>query len=57
MKLWKWITLYTVFLLILSGCAGSTPVPKQDIVIDTTLPMVKITKNGILPDMQAIAFE
>ena len=57
MKLWKWITFYTVFLLILSGCASSAPVPKQDRVVDATLPMVKITKNGILPDMQAIAFE
>ena len=57
MKLWKLITFYTVFLLILSGCVSSTPVPKQDRVIDASLPMVQITKNGILPDMQAIAFE
>ena len=57
MKLWKWITFYTVFLLILSGCASSAPVPKQDTVIDETLPMVKMTENGILPDMKAIAFE
>jgi len=57
MKLWKLTTFYTVFLLILSGCAGSIPVPKQEIVVDSTLPMIKITKNGVLPDMQAIAFE
>jgi len=57
MKSWKWITLYTAFLLTFSGCVGSAPVPKQETVIDATLPLVKITKNGIIPDMQAIAFE
>jgi len=57
MKSWKWITLFTAFLLIFSGCVGSVPAPQQEAAIDTTLPMVKITKNGILSDMQTVAFE
>jgi len=48
--------LCTASLLILSGC-GASPKPKDEPVIDTTLPIVKLTENGTLVDMNAIAFE
>lgn len=56
MKLWTLATLCTASLLILSGC-GASPKPKDEPVIDTTLPIVKLTENGTLVDMNAIAFE
>ena len=55
MKLWTPTTLWTVSLLILSGCA-TTPKPK-DVVVDSTLPVVSLTKSGIIIDMKSIAFE
>ena len=57
MKLWTQSTLWIVFLLILSGCDGITPTPKENVVIDNTLPIVALTKNGVIVDMKTIAFE
>ncbi len=57
MKLWTLTTLCTVSLLILSGCTQTTPTPKKEVQIDTTLPVVELTKNGVFADMNAIAFE
>ncbi|QSZ42228.1 hypothetical protein GJV85_08915 [Sulfurimonas aquatica] len=56
MKLWIPSTLLTASLLILSGC-GTSPKPEDIVVIDTTLPIVELTQNGIITDMNAIAFE
>ncbi len=57
MKLLTLSTLFTASLLILSGCSGVSPKPKKEVVIDNTLPMVTLTKNGTVVDMKAIAFE
>lgn len=56
MKLWTLITLCTASLLILSGC-GAKPTPKKEAVVDDTLPIVKLTNNGTIADVNAIAFE
>lgn len=56
MKLWTLVTLCTASLIILSGC-GARPVPKKEAVIDDTLPIVKLTKNGTIVDVNAIALE
>lgn len=56
MKLWTLSTLCTASLLILSGCATS-PTPPKEIKIDTTLPKVEFTKNGVVVDMKTVAFE
>ena len=57
MKLWTLSTFCAASLLIFSGCVGSTPTPKEEIVIDESYPVVTLTKNGIIPDMTSIAFE
>jgi len=57
MKLWTLSTFCAASLLVLSGCGGATPKPKEEVVIDDTLPMVTLTKNGTVVDMKAIAFE
>ncbi|RLA79915.1 MAG: hypothetical protein DRG78_11965 [Epsilonproteobacteria bacterium] len=57
MKLWTLSTFCAASLLVLSGCGGATPKPKEEVVIDNTLPMVTLTKNGTVVDMNAIAFE
>ncbi len=57
MKLWILSTFCTASLLVFSGCVGSTPTPKEEIVIDESYPVVTLTKNGIIPDMTSIAFE
>jgi fibronectin type 3 domain-containing protein len=57
MKLLSLSTLCAVSLLILSGCQGISPLPKKKVVIDSTLPVVTLTKNGIMRDMKTIAFE
>lgn len=57
MKLWKLTTFYTVSLLIFSGCALGTPSPKEEMLIDTTLPVVTLTEHGTFVDMKAIGFE
>ncbi|MCF6310072.1 MAG: hypothetical protein L3J19_06315 [Sulfurimonas sp.] len=56
MKLWIQVALYTVFLLILSGCVAKVT-PKKEAVIDDTLPVIQLTKNGTMVDMNAIALE
>lgn len=56
MKLWTLVTLCTASLLILSGC-GARPVPIKEAVIDDTLPIVKLTQNGTIVDVNAIALE
>ena len=57
MKLLSLSTLFAVSLLILSGCQGISPIPKKKVVIDSTLPIVTLTKDGIMRDMKTIAFE
>ena len=57
MKLWKSTLLYTASLLIISGCAGTNPSPKDEVVVDSTLPVITLTQNGVFTDMQAVAFE
>ena len=57
MKLLSLSTLCAVSLLILSGCQGINPLPKKKVVIDSTLPVVTLTKNGIIRDMKTVAFE
>jgi len=56
MKFWTATTLLTVSLLILSGC-GAKPTPKESAVIDKTLPVVSLTKNGVIVGMKSVAFE
>jgi len=56
MKLWILTTFCTASLLILSGC-GAKATPKKEAVIDETLPIVILTKNGTIADMNAIALE
>ncbi|QOP45367.1 fibronectin type III domain-containing protein [Sulfurimonas paralvinellae] len=50
-------TLFTASLLLFSGCAEITPTPKEEVVVDSTLPTVTLTKNGIITDMKTVAFE
>ncbi len=57
MKLWTLTTLFTVSLLIFSGCSTTTPKPKEEVVVDSTLPVIELTDNGIFIDMNAVAFE
>ncbi len=57
MKLWKLTLLLTASLLLISGCAGVNPLPKDEVVVDSTLPVVTLTDNGVVADMQAVAFE
>jgi fibronectin type 3 domain-containing protein len=49
--------LFTASLLLFSGCVEITPTPKEKAVIDSTLPTVTLTKNGIITDMKTVAFE
>jgi len=57
MKLSIVTTLLTVLLLFLSGCLGGTPTPNDQEKIDKTLPIISLTKNGIITDMKTVAFE
>lgn len=57
MKLLRLSTLCAVSLLILSGCQGISPLPKKKVVIDSTLPVVTLTRDGVMRDMKTIAFE
>lgn len=57
MKLWTLATFCTAFLLILSGCGGNSPQPADQVTIDKTLPIVKLTERGTFVDMNAVAFE
>jgi len=57
MKFWTATTLLIVSLLLLSGCVSSQPTPSENVVIDSTLPVVSLTKNGTMVDMKMVAFE
>lgn len=57
MKLSIVTTLCTASLLILSGCVAPTVEPKEKVKIDATLPVVTLSKNGVISDMKTIAFE
>jgi len=57
MKLWNLATFLTVSILTFSGCVSSSPKPNNTPVVDSTLPTVTLTKNGVFNDMQAIGFE
>ncbi|MDA3909350.1 MAG: hypothetical protein PF437_09680 [Sulfurimonas sp.] len=57
MKLWTLATFCAASLLILSGCGGNTPQPADEIKIDKTLPVIKLTEKGPFVDMNAAAFE
>lgn len=56
MKLWTLSTLCTASLLFLSSCASS-PTPPTQAKIDTSLPIVELTQNGVIADMKTVAFE
>lgn len=57
MKLSMLTTLLTALLLVLSACNGISPKPKEETKVDKTLPVVSLTKNGIITDMKTVAFE
>lgn len=56
MKYCKVTTLWIVSLLIFSACA-TAPKPPKEIKVDTTLPKVELTQNGVIVDMTTVAFE
>lgn len=56
MKLRKLSIFYTVSLLIFSGCATLIPRPNE-VSIDPTLPIVNLTQNGVIVDMNSVALE
>lgn len=55
MKLWTLTTFLTVSILTFSGCVGTMPKPKA--VVDSTLPVITLTKHGVFTDMKAVGFE
>ena len=57
MKLWILVTLSVVSLLTFSGCGGAKPAPADKVVIDSTLPIITLTKDGVIADINSIAFE
>jgi len=57
MKFLQLSTLLIVSLVLFSGCGGITPKPKEEVVVDTTLPVITLTKRGIITDMNSVAFE
>jgi len=57
MKFLQLSTLLTVSLAFFSGCNGVTPTPKDEVVLDTTLPVITLTQKGIITDMNSVAFE
>jgi fibronectin type 3 domain-containing protein len=56
MKLWNLSSLLIVLLALFSGCGGTAPAPKEN-VVDRSLPKVQLTKNGTIVGMKSIAFE
>ncbi|MDD5156690.1 hypothetical protein [Sulfurimonas sp.] len=56
MRLSTLATSCAVLLLIFSGCS-SKPVPKKEPLIDKTLPVIKLTSNGTIADINAVALE
>ncbi|MDY0232947.1 MAG: hypothetical protein RBS11_02845 [Sulfurimonas sp.] len=57
MKLRTLALFCTVSLLLFSGCGAISPKPGDETKIDKTLPIVKLTQNGVVEDMNSIAFE
>jgi len=57
MKLWILSSSLTALLLILSSCSGLTPSPKEEAIIDSTLPKIVLTKHGEIVGMTSVAFE
>ena len=57
MKLWNLTTFLTVLLLTFSGCVSTKPTPKYKAVVDSTLPIVTLTENGVFTDMRSVGFE
>lgn len=57
MKLLNLSTLLTASLLTFSACSGIEPKPDEQMAVDDTLPIVTLTKNGVMTDMTSIAFE
>ena len=57
MKLSTLSILCTASLLLLSGCVSPSPKPEAKAVIDPSLPVITLTKNGIIRDMKTAAFE
>lgn len=57
MKLRKLTIFYTVSLLIFSGCGTLIPKPNNEVSIDPTLPIVTLTQNGVITDMNSVALE
>jgi len=58
MKLLTLTTSLTLFLLILSGCGGTpTPAAPESVVVDKSLPVVQLTRNGKIVGMKSVAFE
>jgi len=57
MKFLHLSTLLTASLLILNGCNGTTPKPDKAVKLDTTLPIIHLTKRGVITDMHSVAFE
>jgi fibronectin type 3 domain-containing protein len=57
MKSWTLATFFAVSLLILSGCVSSEPIPKEEALIDETLPLIELTEAGTVSDMKTIALE
>ena len=57
MKLWTLATFLTVLILTFSGCSGLTPTTNDKTVVDSTLPLVELTPNGVFVDMKAVGLE
>lgn len=57
MRLLTLSLLSTALILLLSGCQGITPSPKEEVKTDPTLPVVSLSKTGVITDMNSIAFE
>lgn len=57
MKLLNLTTLLTASLITFSACTGVEPKPDDKIAVDDTLPVITLTKNGVITDMTSIAFE
>lgn len=57
MRLSTLTTLLTASLLLFSGCAELTPTPKKEMKVDKTLPVISLTRDGVITDMKTVAFE
>lgn len=57
MKLSSIALLFTASIVVFSGCNGVSPEISNEVKIDKTLPVIELTKNGTIADMNVIAFE